>query len=72
MPISAVAPPMPIIVSISIDLRPSRSPKWPKITPPIGLPRKPTVKVPSAANVPIRGSTLGKNSVLKTSAAAVP
>ena len=49
-PISAVPRPMISRVSSSICLRPIRSPKWPKISPPTGRARKPTAKVPNAAN----------------------
>ena len=66
---------MPMIISdvTSIDLRPMRSPKWPKTMPPSGRAAKPTAKVPKAderADQPARRS--GKNSSPKTSAAAVP
>jgi hypothetical protein len=40
--------------------------------PPIGRAAKPTPKVANAASVPIVGETLGKNSLSKISAAAVP
>jgi hypothetical protein len=59
------------IVIISMILRPRRSPKWPKMAPPIGRAMNPTEKVASEARVPAKGSILGKNRVLKTSAAAV-
>jgi hypothetical protein len=35
-PIAKLATPMRLMVSTSMDLRPMRSPKWPKITPPRG------------------------------------
>jgi hypothetical protein len=63
---------MIIIVTTSIGLRPSRSPRWPKSTPPIGRVTNPAAKVVNAARVPVSGSKLGKNSALKTSAAIVP
>ncbi|MNR67401.1 hypothetical protein D3C85_1913650 [compost metagenome] len=72
MPISAVAIPIIQTVSISIRLRPSLSPKWPKITPPKGRNKNPTPKVANAASVPIAGLTCGKNSRLNTSAAVMP
>src|SRR6186997_3317341 len=42
------------------------------MTPPNGRATKPTANVPNDDSVPITGSTFGKNSRLKTSAAAVP
>ncbi len=71
-PISAVDTPIIMTVITSMRLRPRRSPKWPKTTPPSGRNRKPTPNVPKAASVPISGLTLGKNSVLKMSAATMP
>ena len=59
-------------VSSSIFLRPIRSPKWPKISPPIGRAKKPTAKVPKAANWAAGPSRPLKNSLSKTSPAAVP
>jgi hypothetical protein len=56
----------------SIFLRPILSPKCPKITPPIGRAAKPTAYVANASSVPTSGSKSGKNSLLKTSAAAEP
>ncbi len=63
---------MIIIVTTSIGLRPSRSPRWPNSTPPIGRVMKPAANVVNAASVPVSGSNFGKNSELKTSAAIVP
>ena len=63
---------MIIIVTTSIGLRPSRSPRWPKRTPPIGRVTKPAANVVNAASVPVSGSNFGKNSALNTSAAIVP
>jgi hypothetical protein len=71
-PMAAVARPMMSSDRTSIDLRPMRSPKWPKTMPPSGRAAKPTPKVASAASVPMVGSTFGKNSLSKMSAAAVP
>jgi hypothetical protein len=59
-------------VMTSMDFLPIRSPKCPKTTPPTGLAKKPTAKVAKAASVPVSGANCGKNSWLKTSAAAVP
>ncbi len=72
MPIAAVARPMISSEITSIDLRPARSPKWPKMIPPSGRAAKPTPNVANAASVPIVGSTFGKNRSPKISAAAVP
>lgn len=72
IPIKAVAMPIIQTVSINMRLRPSRSPKWPKMTPPSGRKRNPTPKVANAASVPIAGLTCGKNSRLNTSAAVMP
>lgn len=65
---------MPIKNSVinSIDLRPTRSPKWPKMTPPNGRAKNPTEYVAKAAKVPVIGSKAGKKILLKISAAAVP
>ena len=71
-PIRAVPAPMMTSVQISIVLRPIRSPKWPKISPPTGRARKPTAKVPNAANCAAGPSRPLKNSLSKTSPAAVP
>ena len=54
-------------------LRPSRSPKWPKIAAPSGLAKNPTAKVLNEAIKASNGSTPGgKNTEGNTSAAAVP
>ena len=71
-PISAVPTPMISSVSSSIFLRPMRSPKWPKIRPPTGRARKPTAKVPNAANCAAGPSRPLKKSLSKTRPAAVP
>ena len=65
---------MPMIISerTSIFLRPSRSPKWPKTTPPRGRATNPTPKVANASTVPRNGLASGKNSFGNTRAAAVP
>ncbi|MNT84126.1 hypothetical protein D3C72_2241010 [compost metagenome] len=65
---------MPIMsrLSVSMDLRPMRSPKWPKRIPPMGRASMPLAKAAKAASVPVNGSNCGKNSLLNTSAAAVP
>ena len=71
-PISAVPAPMMTSVQISIVLRPIRSPKWPKISPPTGRARKPTANVPNDANCAAGPSRPLKNSLSKTSPAEVP
>ena len=63
---------MIIIVTTSIGLRPRRSPRWPKSTPPRGRVMNPAANVVNAARVPVSGSNFGKNSELKTRAAIVP
>jgi hypothetical protein len=67
-----VATPISTSVITSMRLRPTRSPKCPNSTPPIGRARNPAANVPNAARVPTNGSAVGKNSCGKTSAAAVP
>jgi hypothetical protein len=67
-----VARPMSRSVRTSMFLRPSRSPKCPKTTPPSGRATNPTANVAKASSVPTSGSNSGKKSLLKTSAAAVP
>lgn len=59
-------------VATSIFLRPRRSPKWPKTTPPRGRATNPTAKVPSAASTPAVEEARGKNSGPKTRVAAKP
>ena len=57
----------------SAFLRPTLSPKCPKTMPPTGLAIKPTANVLNAASWATSvGNPSGKNSVGKTSAAAVP
>ncbi len=66
---------MPIMTSAvtSALLRPDLSPKWPKIMPPTGRAKKPTANVLNDASVATSGGrSPEKNSVGKTSAAAVP
>ena len=63
---------MPIREMTSIFLRPIRSPKWPKTTPPTGRAKNPTPKVANDSSVAINGVCSGKNSFGNTSAAAVP
>ncbi len=65
-PIAAVPTPISNNVTIRIDLRPIRSPKWPKTIPPSGRARNPTENVAKTAIVPINGSSLGKKSWSKT------
>jgi hypothetical protein len=58
-PIRNVAPPVSTSVSTSIDLRPSRSPKWPITAAPRGRATNPTAKVANAARVPAAGENDG-------------
>jgi len=71
-PISAVATPMMASDHTSMFFRPRRSPKCPNTAPPNGRATNPTANVPYALSVPASESSVGKNSRLKTSAAAVP
>ena len=59
-------------VAISVRLRPSRSPKWPKRMEPTGRKKNATPNVANAATVPAAGPSAGKNTGANTSAAAVP
>jgi hypothetical protein len=59
-------------VVVRVFLRPSRSPKCPKTAPPTGRAKNATANVEKAATVPAVSPRPGKNSVGKTSAAAVP
>jgi hypothetical protein len=62
---------MPTSVDMSIDLRPMRSPKWLRMMAPKGRTKNPTPIVPIANSLPASGSWVGKNSLPKTSEAAV-
>ena len=55
-PIAAVAIPVRAIVTISVSRRPTRSPMWPKIRPPIGRATKPIAKVANESSVATVGS----------------
>ena len=68
----SVASPISISDHTSMNLRPSRSPKWPMTTPPSGRAMKPMANVAKAASVPASSETCGKNCGPKTTAAAVP
>jgi hypothetical protein len=67
-----VAMPITSRVTTSTVLRPTLSPKWPKMIPPMGRAMNPVAEVAKASSVPVSGSASGKNSLLKTSAAAEP
>jgi hypothetical protein len=71
-PTRNVARPMVSRVMIRFRLRPIRSPRYPKISPPTGRAKNATEYVASAASVPATGETLGKKTRLNTSADAVP
>jgi hypothetical protein len=64
----------PIIISVvtSMVLRPRRSPKCPKITPPSGRAKNPMANEPNEAILDRNGSSPGKYSLSNTNAAAVP
>ena len=55
----------------SVALRPIRSPKWPKTIAPKGRAKKAMEKVAKDASSAVVASLAGKNSVGKTSTAAV-
>ena len=63
---------MTIIVKTSSFLRPTRSPKWPKMAAPTGRATNPTKNVVNESIVPMNGSEPGKNFAGKTVAAATP
>ena len=64
--------PMMSRVHTRVRLRPSRSPKWPKMTDPTGRAKNATAKVANDAIVAVAGVWPGKNKWGNTSAAAVP
>ncbi|MNY73029.1 hypothetical protein D3C86_2117080 [compost metagenome] len=55
----------------SVALRPMRSPKWPNTAEPTGRAKKAMAKVASDCKVAAAASPAGKNSLGKTSTAAV-
>jgi len=55
----------------SVVLRPTRSPKWPNSTEPIGRATNAIANVASDASVAVAGSDFGKNRLGNTSTAAV-
>ncbi|KAG0907105.1 hypothetical protein G6F32_017042 [Rhizopus arrhizus] len=71
-PMSTVHRPISNRLNVNMDLRPTRSPKWPNRMPPMGRASMPLANAPKAASVPVTGSNCGKKNLLKTSAAAVP
>jgi len=64
---------MPMVDSAitRVVFRPMRSPKWPNSAEPTGRARKAMPKVASEASLAETGSEAGKNSIGKTSTAAV-
>ena len=70
-PMQNVATPIVISETSSIDLRPSRSPKWPKSTAPMMRARYAEAKVRNDKIVPTAGLSSGKKTLSKTSADAV-
>ena len=71
-PIAAVDRPMPITVTSSVTLRPSRSPIAPNTIPPRGRKRKPTAKLPKEASWATSGESPEKKTWGNTAAAARP
>jgi hypothetical protein len=71
-PIAVVDAPISTSVATIIGLRPTRSPKWAKTTPPSGRAAKPTANTPKPAMVPASGLSVGKNRRLSASGARNP
>ena len=69
--ISSVDAPISISDATSVDLRPMRSPKWPKAMAPTGRATKARPKVMNASSVCAVADCAGKNSGPITSAEAV-
>jgi hypothetical protein len=67
-----VAAPIRNRVLTSTHLRPYFSPKWEKNNPPSGRAAKPTAYVANDAMSAAAGEMVGKNTLLKISADAVP
>ena len=67
-----VAKPIISRVAINVALRPMRSPKWPNIAAPIGLPTNPMKNTPNAWRTPINGDDPGKNTFPNTSPVTAP
>jgi hypothetical protein len=70
-PMMNVAEPMSSRQVTSAGLRPTLSPKCPKIRPPIGRAMKPAQNVLKASRVPVSAEAFGKKSSPNTRAAAV-
>ncbi len=68
---SPVTRPIPTMVTIRIFLRPTLSPRAPKMKPPIGRATKPTARVAKELMAETKGSWDTKYWALNTSAAAV-
>ena len=71
-PIAVVDAPISTSVETMIGLRPMRSPKCAKTTPPSGRAANPTAKTPKPAIVPASGLSDGKNRRLSASGARNP
>ena len=71
-PISVVEAPMRISVETMMGLRPTRSPKCAKNTPPIGRAANPTANTPNPAMVPASGLSDGKNRALNATGVRKP
>ncbi|MNW13945.1 hypothetical protein D3C71_2120330 [compost metagenome] len=68
---TTVEMPMVIRAATSVALRPTLSPKWPKITAPNGRAKKAMEKVAKDASMADVGSDVGKKRCGNTSTAAV-
>ena len=70
-PMRKVAMPITSRLATSVVLRPTRSPKWPKISEPSGLATKATPNTAKELSSWFAGVCVGKNSAGNTSEAAV-
>ena len=68
---ASVDPPISIRLATSVDLRPTRSPKWPNAIAPTGRATNARPKVMNASSVRAAADCAGKNNGPITSAAAV-
>ncbi len=70
-PIVTVDTPIVSSAATSVVFRPTRSPKWPKSTEPIGRATNATANVANDASMEVVWSVVGKNNFGKTRTAAV-
>ena len=68
---ATVEPPISMSEATRVDLRPTRSPKWPNTAAPRGRAMKATARVASADSCWLAGEMLGKNIGPNTREAAV-